>query len=72
MRRPSCALLLAVVLAISLGATSCGGGGGGGGDPELVLIGFNKPNVAGIALNEPLIFTFSAPINTVTLTCGVS
>ncbi len=68
MRRPSCALLFTAVLAVSLGATSCGGGGSGGGSNELVLVGFNKPNVAGIALNEPLIFTFSAAIDPASIT----
>lgn len=60
-RRPSCALLLTAVLALSLSATACGGGGTG--TPDLVLVGFNVPNIAGVPLNQPLIFTFSNEID---------
>jgi hypothetical protein len=52
--------LLAAVLAAS--ATSCGGAGGGGNDP-MVLVAFNWPNIYGVALDAPLIFTFSDPVD---------
>jgi hypothetical protein len=47
---------------LSLAAVSCGGGGGGGPD-QMVLVGFNLPNIAGVPLNSPLIFTFSADVD---------
>jgi hypothetical protein len=56
---------LAVSLAFGLGSTSCGGGGGGGSsgeNPDFLLLGFNQPNVSGVALNQPLVFTFSADV----------
>ena len=64
MRSPrlTCVLGLVLVLTLSLSMTSCGGGGSGGGDGDLVLLGFNYPNVAGVVLNAPLIFTFSANV----------
>jgi len=43
-------------LAASLTAVSCGGGGGG---TDMVLVGFNLPNIAGVPLNQTLIYTFS-------------
>ncbi len=43
-------------LAASLTAVSCGGGGAGA---DMVLVGFNLPNIAGVPLNQPLIYTFS-------------
>ena len=60
-------LLVAILLTASVSMTSCGGGGGGN-NPDLVLLGFNVPNLAGIPLNQALIFTFSAPINPSTIT----
>lgn len=57
----------AVCLAFGLSTTSCGGGGPGT-DAELVLLGFNQPNVAGVALNQPLIFTFSADVDYASIT----
>ena len=60
-------LLVAVLLATSVTMTSCGGGAGGT-NPDLVLLGFNVPNLSGIPLNQPLIFTFSASINPATIT----
>lgn len=65
-RRLSCALLVVSVLALSVGSTSCGGGSGGNSD--LVLIGFNVPNIAGVPLNQPLIFTFSNSIDPSSIT----
>jgi len=67
-RRLSSALLIASVLAFSLGAASCGGGSGGSSDSDLVLVGFNVPNIAGVPLNQPLIFTFSAAIDPSSIT----
>ncbi|MDA1194594.1 MAG: Ig-like domain-containing protein [Planctomycetota bacterium] len=58
---------LVLVLGASVSMTSCGGGAGGT-NPDLVLLGFNVPNLSGIALNQPLIFTFSASINPATIT----
>lgn len=66
-RRPSRALLLLAVLALFLGATSCGGGGSSG-SSDLVLVGFNVPNIAGVPLNQPLIFTFSNAIDPASIT----
>jgi hypothetical protein len=64
MRTASQRILLAVVLLVSVPAlASCGGGGSGGGSSEMVLLSFNHPNVAGVPLNEPLIFTFSAAVD---------
>ena len=61
-------LALVLLLTASVSMTSCGGGGGGGSNPDLVLLGFNVPNLSGIPLNQPLIFTFSANINPATIT----
>jgi len=61
-------LLVAVLLLASVSMTSCGGGSGAGSNPDLVLLGFSVPNLSGIPLNAPLIFTFSAPINAGTIT----
>ncbi len=60
-------LVLVLMLSASVSMTSCGGGSGGT-NPDLVLLGFNVPNLSGIALNQPLIFTFSASINPATIT----
>jgi hypothetical protein len=62
--------VLALSCAFGLGTTSCGGGGGGGGgeNPDLVLLGFNQPNVSGVSLNQPLVFTFSADIDPLSIT----
>lgn len=70
MRRLWSALpILTVTLAMGVSTTSCGGGGDGSGtNPDLVLLGFNQPNVSGVALNQPLIFTFSADINDLSIT----
>ncbi len=70
MRRPrlNCVAAVLVVVALSLSMTSCGGGGGSGGGSDLVLLGFNLPNLAGIPLNNPLIFTFSANVNPLSIT----
>jgi hypothetical protein len=62
-----CAAFVASVLAVAVGSSSCGGGGGGGG-PDLVLVGFNLPNISGIPLNNPLIFTFSRDIDISSIT----
>jgi|GEM_PF-1781155 len=59
---------LATCLAFGLGSTSCGGGGANGVNPDLVLLGFNQPNVSGVALNQPLVFTFSAEIDPLSIT----
>lgn len=59
--------VLTLCLAFGVGTTSCGGGGGGT-NPDLALLGFNQPNVAGVALNQPLIFTFSADIDPLSIT----
>ena len=61
------ALVPAALLALALGVASCGGGGEGG-NPDLVLVGFNVPNVAGIPLNQPLIFTFSNDVDPSSIT----
>ncbi len=60
-------LLALVVLMLAVGATSCGGGSSEP-EPDLVLLGFNVPNVAGIPLDQPLIFTFSAAIDPTSIT----
>ena len=65
--RHTCALLVLAVLMMAVGATSCGGGSSAN-EPELVLVGFNVPNVAGIPLNQPLIFTFSTLIDPSSIT----
>ncbi len=65
--RFTCAVVLILVLGTAMTMTSCGGGAGGT-NPDLVLLGFNVPNLSGIALNQPLIFTFSANINPSTIT----
>lgn len=69
MRRPLPKLvaMLACCLAFGLSATSCGGGPGGQ-HTDLVLLGFNQPEVAGVALNQPLVFTFSTNVNAATIT----
>ena len=59
---------LATCLAFGLGTTSCGGGGGGGSSPDLLLLGFNQPNVSGVSLNQPLVFTFSADVDPISIT----
>jgi hypothetical protein len=64
--RLTCALVLLVVLGTAVSMTSCGGGSGS--NPDLVLLGFNVPNLSGIPLDQPLIFTFSANINPATIT----
>lgn len=70
MRRPrmSCAVVLLVTVVLCLSMTSCGGSGGGSGNSDLVLLGFNLPNLAGIPLNNPLIFTFSANVDRLSIT----
>lgn len=64
MRRPLPKLvaMLACCLAFGLSTTSCGGGPGGV-NTDLVLLGFNQPEVAGVALNQPLVFTFSTNVD---------
>jgi hypothetical protein len=59
-------LLLVLLLPTALSMTSCSGGPGG--DPDLVLLGFNLPNIAGIALNQPLVFTMSNLIDPFSIT----
>ncbi len=61
--RLACIALMVSVVSVGTSMTSCGGGGGGGGDPDLVLVGFNLPNISGVALNTPIILTYSAPID---------
>jgi hypothetical protein len=39
-----------------------------GHQPDLVLLGFNQPNVSGVALNQPLVLTFSADIDPLSIT----
>ncbi len=51
--------------ALSLTAVSCGGGLG---TPQMVLVSFSQPNIAGVALNAPLIFTFSDDVNPASIT----
>ena len=65
--RTSTALVLVAVMALALGAASCGGGGSGG-NSDLVLVGFNIPNIGGVALNQPLMFTFSADVDPQSIT----
>jgi len=65
--RLTCTVALIVMLGFSVSMTSCGGGAGGT-NPDLVLLGFNVPNLSGIPLNQALIFTFSAEINPQTIT----
>lgn len=65
--RISRVLACATALGLGLSAVSCGGGGGGGAS-DLVLVGFNLPNIAGVALNQPLIFTFSDDVDPFTVT----
>ncbi len=69
MRRPrlSCVLMLTLTLAVSVSMTSCSGGDGDG-NQDLVLVGTNLPGIAGIALNQPLILTFSALVDPFSIT----
>jgi hypothetical protein len=60
--------VLAASMAFGLSTTSCGGGGGSTTSPDLVLLGFNQPNVSGVALNQPLVLTFSADIDPLSIT----
>jgi len=46
------------VAALGVSAVSCGGAGRDGAG-NLVLVSFNLPNIAGVPLNQPLIFQFS-------------
>jgi hypothetical protein len=58
------ALALTLATALVPALASCGSGGGGSGsDPDMVLVAFNHPDVAGVPLNEPLIFTFSDDVD---------
>lgn len=57
--------VLVVLLLTSASLTSCGGSGG---NPDLVLISFNLPDIAGVTLNQPLIFTFSNLIDPFSIT----
>lgn len=59
---------LVLVLTLSLGSTSCGGGGSGSGGGDLVLVSFNLPNISGIPLNQPLIFTFNKAVDPASIT----
>src|SRR5689334_5668814 len=63
--RNSLLRVLALPLAVGVGATvtSCGGGGGSGGAGAMVLVGFNLPNIAGVALDTPLVYTFSQDVD---------
>jgi hypothetical protein len=56
------ALAVAAVCALALSAASCGSGGGGN-TTDMVLLSFNLPNISGVPLNQPLIFTFSADVD---------
>src|SRR5262245_52522836 len=53
--------------ALAVSSASCGGGGGSGNDP-MVLSGFNLPNIAGVALDQPIVFTFSDPVDPISVT----
>lgn len=69
MRRPlpNIVAVLACCLAFGVSTTSCGGGAGGV-NGDLVLLGFNQPEVAGVALNQPLVFTFSTNVDADSIT----
>src|SRR5262245_58543007 len=56
--RISRVLACTAVVGLGFSAVSCAGGGGSG-PADIVLVGFNLPNIAGVALNQPLIFSFS-------------
>ena len=68
--RNSVLRVLALPLALGVGATvtSCGGGGSGGGSSAMVLVGFNLPNIAGVALDTPLVYTFSQDVDPASVT----
>lgn len=55
-------LSAAAVAALGVSAVSCGGAGGNGAE-NLVLVSFNLPNIAGVPLNQPLIFQFSDDVD---------
>ena len=70
MRRIRLAGVMVIVLTLtcSFAMTSCGGGGGGDAGGDLVLVGFNLPNISGIPLNQPLIFTFNKALDPTSIT----
>ena len=53
-------------LAVGALAASCGGGSSGA--PEMVLVSFNLPNIAGVTLNTPLVYTFSDNVDPTSVT----
>jgi hypothetical protein len=60
-------LACGAVLGLGVSAVSCAGGGSGGA-ADLVLLGFNHPNTAAVALNDPLIFAFSDNVDPTSVT----
>src|SRR5262245_48025460 len=60
-------LACGAVLGLGFSAVSCAGGGSGA-PADVVLVGFNMPNIAGVPLNYPLIYTFSDNIDPLTAT----
>lgn len=60
------ALTLTSALAAGAFASACGGGGSG--SSSMVLVSFNLPNIAGVALNQPLVYTFSDNVDPASVT----
>src|SRR5437899_11640466 len=60
------ALVIPAAVAGGTLVVSCGGGGSGPG--PMVLVGFNLPNIAGVALDQPLIYTFSDDVDPLSVT----
>lgn len=60
-------LCAAAAATVGLSAVSCGGAGSGGAS-DLVLVSFNLPNIAGVSLNQPLIFQFSDNVDPLSVT----
>ncbi|MFO0934573.1 MAG: hypothetical protein U1E39_17945 [Planctomycetota bacterium] len=60
-------LSAAAVASLGLSAVSCGGAGSDGAE-NLVLVSFNLPNIAGVPLNQPLIFQFSDDVDASSVT----
>jgi len=68
MKSVNWALRAAGLLLVAATVTSCDGGGGPGLPPLQVLLFNFAPGFAGVKLNSPLEFTFSAPVDAFTVT----
>jgi hypothetical protein len=67
-RRATLLSLAAVAMVGLFGAAVSSCGGDANSPSDLVLVSFNQPDVAGVPLNQPLIFTFSADVDPGTIT----